>query len=270
MTTLLSPYAKILRGQRPVPVATSTGAAVEARALSKRFGSRAVLQDVHLEIARGKSVAIVGRSGCGKSTLLRLLAGLELPDTGGAWIDGTAVRAAAPRLRVMFQEARLLPWKRVLDNVQAGLPRNQRELAAETLEHVGLAGRQRDWPTTLSGGQQQRVALARALAARPDVLLLDEPLGALDALTRLEMQILLERLWLEAGFTLVLVTHDVEEAVLLADEVYVMADGNWATRVTVNLPRPRDRAHPTFIRYREEVRRAILARSDVGGAVGAE
>lgn len=235
------------------------GGRVEVRSLSKSFGSRLVLQDLNLEVSAGESVAIVGRSGCGKSTFLRLLAGLETPDTGGIWINDAGVRPADSRLRVMFQESRLLPWKRVIDNVGAGLPPAARARADATLADVGLADRRGDWPGALSGGQQQRVALARALAARPELLLLDEPLGALDALTRLEMQSLIERLWREAGFTLLLVTHDVDEAIALADRVIVMADGNWSLTAEVNLPRPRNRADPTFVRHRESILRAIFA-----------
>jgi sulfonate transport system ATP-binding protein len=155
---------------------------------------------------------------------------------------------------MMFQDARLLPWRRVLANVALGLPMERREDATGALTEVGLAERGGDWPSILSGGQRQRVALARALASRPNVLLLDEPLGALDALTRLEMQSLIERVWQEHGFTAVLVTHDVEEAVALADRIIVLAEGTVALDMRVDLPRPRDHAARRFT----EIKRAIL------------
>lgn len=210
----------------------SEGAALSLRALQKSYGSRQVLHGVDLRLSPGEFVAIVGRSGCGKSTLLRAIAGLETLD-GGA-IEG------ADTLRMMFQEARLLPWKSVLDNVRLGLAED-RGGALEALAAVGLHDRAGDWPSSLSGGQRQRVALARALVHRPPLLLLDEPLGALDALTRIEMQRLIESLWLARGFTAVLVTHDVQEALALADRVLVIEQGSIALDVAVDLPRPRQR-----------------------------
>jgi sulfonate transport system ATP-binding protein len=237
------------------------GATLAARGLSKSFGDRSVLRDLSLNVSAGECVAIVGRSGCGKSTLLRLLAGLDRVNAGEILLDDTRVSGPNSRCRVMFQESRLLPWKRVLANVSLGLPRDQRDRATAALAAVGLAGRERDWPVVLSGGQQQRVALARAIASQPDLLLLDEPLGALDALTRLEMQALLERLWQEAGFTMIVVTHDVEEAIALADRVLVMDEGRWSLDVRVSLPRPRDRSDPEFARRRKEILAAILGRA---------
>ena len=212
--------------------ASTQGAALAIRDIRKVFGERVVLYHIDLRLAPGEFVAIVGRSGCGKSTLLRAVAGLETLD-GGA-IDG------ARDVRMMFQEARLLPWKSVLDNVRLGLKDDQ-GAALEALKAVGLAERAADWPAALSGGQRQRVALARALVHRPPLLLLDEPLGALDALTRIEMQRLIESLWLARGFTAVLVTHDVQEAVALADRVLVIEGGRIALDVAVDLPRPRQR-----------------------------
>jgi sulfonate transport system ATP-binding protein len=212
--------------------ASTQGAALAIRDIRKVFGERVVLDHIDLRLAPGEFVAIVGRSGCGKSTLLRAVAGLETLD-GGA-IDG------ARDVRMMFQEARLLPWKSVLDNVRLGLKDDQ-GAALEALKAVGLAERAADWPAALSGGQRQRVALARALVHRPPLLLLDEPLGALDALTRIEMQRLIESLWLARGFTAVLVTHDVQEAVALADRVLVIEGGRIALDVAVDLPRPRQR-----------------------------
>jgi sulfonate transport system ATP-binding protein len=203
-----------------------------------------VLRGIDLDIAAGEFVAIVGRSGCGKSTLLRLIAGLESADAGDLRFDGAAPGVGDARL--MFQEPRLLPWARVLDNVEVGLgsrrrDRPARDAAREKLAEVGLAARAHEWPARLSGGQKQRVALARALASRPRLLALDEPLGALDALTRIEMQDLLARVWQDEGFTAVLVTHDVTEAVALADRVVVLEAGTIALDLPITLPRPRRR-----------------------------
>jgi sulfonate transport system ATP-binding protein len=158
----------------------------------------------------------------------------------------------------MFQDSRLLPWKSVIDNVGLGLHDNWQEKALWALEKVGLKDRAKEWPSVLSGGQRQRVSLARALVNQPRLLLLDEPLGALDALTRLEMQHLIENLWLERGFTAFLVTHDVEEAVALADRIVVIEEGGIALDLPVNLPRPRDRASEAFVNIREAVLEKVM------------
>ncbi|WP_022982676.1 ATP-binding cassette domain-containing protein [Ideonella sp. B508-1] len=253
----------------PVAVAApadQTGLAVSLRGLSKRYGERTVLQDVDLDIAPGEFVAIVGRSGCGKSTLLRHLAALEASDAGELRFDGQlAGHRLSPDVRLMYQDARLLPWKRVLDNVALGLSGPQaREQALAALAAVGLAERAHDWPWVLSGGQRQRVALARALVHRPRLLLLDEPLGALDALTRIEMHQLIERLWRAQGFTAVLVTHDVGEAVALADRVLLIEDQHVAFDEAVALPRPRPRGHADFAALEDRVLQRVLQ----GGAAG--
>ena len=233
---------------RHTPAEPAGGAAVDAQQLSKAYGARQVLHDVDLRIAPGEFVALVGRSGCGKSTLLRLIAALESPDAGRIRLDG-ATRAAdaqgpASDVRIMFQDARLLPWKNVLNNVALGLTsRDAAERARDALAQVGLADRAREWPAVLSGGQRQRVALARALVHTPRLLLLDEPLGALDALTRIEMQRLIENLWRRHGFTALLVTHDVCEAIALADRV--------------PLPRPRSRG-PGFAHHEERLLNRVL------------
>jgi sulfonate transport system ATP-binding protein len=219
------------------------GAALDLRGLTKRYAGRTVLDGVNLRIRPGEFVAVVGRSGCGKSTLLRAIAGLETPDEGQVEIGGIQGDAAA--LRMMFQEARLLPWKTVLQNVALGL-KGADEQARAALESVGLLGRAGEWPSVLSGGQRQRIALARALVHTPRVLLLDEPLGALDALTRIEMQGLIARLWAERGFTAVLVTHDVQEAVTLADRILLIEDGRVAMDLEVALARPRTRGTADF------------------------
>ena len=232
----------------PVPRISSSGSGVSLRDVTKSFGAHHVLRGIDLDIAAGAFIAIVGRSGCGKSTLLRLIAGLDSPTDGSITIDDQA-DGWSDGVRLMFQEPRLLPWERVVGNVAVGLThahdrRDRDRQAAEVLSQVGLAGRERDWPGVLSGGQKQRVALARALASHPRLLALDEPLGALDALTRIEMQELIEHVWQEKGFTAIVVTHDVAEAVALADRILLLEDGAVAMDVTVDLPRPRRRGDP--------------------------
>jgi sulfonate transport system ATP-binding protein len=215
-----------------------------------------------LECWKPPFVAIIGHSGCGKSTLLRLIAGLDAPDAGAIDFDGGA--EVVPRM--MFQEPRLLPWANVIANVEVDLGARRRELnawrrALDALAAVGLADRAADWPGTLSGGQKQRVALARALVSRPRVLALDEPLGALDALTRIEMQSLLEAAWRREGFTASLVTHDVAEAVTLADRIALLEDGAVALDLDVALPRPRLRGSPEFGRLEETILDRLLGPS---------
>jgi sulfonate transport system ATP-binding protein len=199
--------------------APSRTPAIDLRAVSKSYGEAPVLDGLDLDIAAGQVVALLGRSGSGKSTLLRLLAGLDHDATGAVTVTGT--------VSVAFQEPRLLPWRRVWRNVVLGLdsPEDGRENALAALEQVELAEVADRWPLTLSGGQAQRVSLARALARRPDVLLLDEPFGALDALTRSSMHALLRRLFAEHRPTTLLVTHDVDEALAIADRVLVLRDG---------------------------------------------
>ena len=205
----------------------------------KAFGARHIIKGIHLDIAAGEFVAIVGRSGCGKSTLLRLLAQLDKVSDGQivSFDHSDAERLAATRL--MFQDARVLPWKTVLENVGLGLDGDWKPRAYKALADVGLAERAHDWPSSLSGGQKQRVALARALIHQPKVLLLDEPLGALDALTRLEMQQLITKLWRQYGFTVVLVTHDINEAVLTAERVVLIEQGQIDLDIPIRLPYPR-------------------------------
>jgi sulfonate transport system ATP-binding protein len=229
--------------------------------VSKRFGANLALSPVSLELGRGEVVAIVGRSGSGKSTLLRLIAGLDAPSSGQIFIEGEPLRPGLnPRARLMFQDAALLPWLSVFENVllATGRGRDRRQVARNTLEHVGLGARESEWPLILSGGQRQRVALARALASEAELILFDEPLGALDALTRLEMQNLIERLWLESRFTAVLVTHDVEEAVALADRVLVMEGGKLIFETAVDLDRPRVRSSRLFIDLKETVLSQVM------------
>ena len=225
-----------------VPTPPATGLPVALEGVGKSFGTREVLNDIDLQIRPGEFVAVVGRSGCGKSTLLRLLAGLDTASRGSLRAGADALDTHRDDVRIMYQDARLLPWKRVLDNVALGLGgTDARERARAALAQVGLADRAGDWPAVLSGGQRQRVALARALVHAPRLLLLDEPLGALDALTRLEMHELIAQLWSRQRFTALLVTHDVAEAVALADRVLLIEDGRIALDEPVPLPRPRHR-----------------------------
>ncbi|WP_126429162.1 ATP-binding cassette domain-containing protein [Brevibacillus marinus] len=222
------------------------GKSVELKKLTKRFGEQTVLQEMDLYVKPGDFVAIVGKSGCGKSTLLRLLAGLEQPSSGEVCVDGQPLKGLNSEARIMFQDARLLPWKTVIDNVGIGLKGEWKTKAEKLLAQVGLADRANEWPAVLSGGQRQRVALARALVTEPHLLLLDEPLGALDALTRIEMQRLIEQIWSQQKFTALLVTHDVEEAVALADRVVLIEQGNIVLDIPIDLPRPRMRSSSKF------------------------
>jgi sulfonate transport system ATP-binding protein len=204
--------------------------------VNKWYGTRRILDDISLEIRAHEIVALVGRSGCGKSTVLRVLAGLSADHTGNREVTG------APA--VAFQEPRLFPWRDVLTNVLYGLNRTTmsrdaaRTRSEQALAEIGLADHADAWPLTLSGGQAQRVSLARALVAEPQLLLLDEPFGALDALTRLSMRALLLDLWRRHGFGVLLVTHDVDEAIELADRVLVLEDGRVAHSITIESPRP--------------------------------
>jgi sulfonate transport system ATP-binding protein len=238
------------------------GVRVALQGLRKSYPGRQVLSAVNFEVQAGEFIAVVGRSGCGKSTLLRLIAGLEAADDGQIAFGRDDGSSHKPDTRVMFQDARLLPWKRVLDNVALGL-RNSSACASDALQKVRLLERARDWPAVLSGGQRQRVALARALVHDPELLLLDEPLGALDALTRIEMQQLIESLWQQRGFTALLVTHDVQEAIVLADRVILIEDGRITLDERIALPRPRARGNPVFAQIEERILARVL-RSPAG------
>jgi sulfonate transport system ATP-binding protein len=211
------------------------GPVVVARGVSRRFGTRTVLDGIDLELAPGEFVALLGRSGTGKSTLLRALAGLD---------PGVSGEIAVPERRaVVFQDPRLLPWARVLNNVVLGL--NGPGVADQgraALREVGLDGHERDWPKTLSGGEAQRAALARALVREPELMLLDEPFGALDALTRIRMHALLHQLCARHRPAVLLVTHDVDEAIQLADRMLVLDGGHLILDTPVALPAPRVRS----------------------------
>ncbi|WP_343653750.1 ATP-binding cassette domain-containing protein [Herbaspirillum sp.] len=236
--------------------AAGGGVGLKLRAVSKAFSGRTVLHDIDLDIASGEFVAIVGRSGCGKSTLLRLVAQLDAASGGEVVYEHDS--GGDPEVRIMFQDARLLPWKRVQANVALGLSRQHAPLALHALQQVGLDQRAGEWPAVLSGGQRQRVALARALVHDPQLLLLDEPLGALDALTRIEMQALIESLWRERGFTALLVTHDVQEAVALADRVLLIEDGRVTLDQRITLARPRSRGQAQFAALEASILARVL------------
>ncbi len=222
------------------------GLAVATRGVRRRFGEREVLRGLDVDLRPGEFVALLGRSGSGKSTFLRALAGLD---------PGAEGEIHVPRRRsVVFQDARLLPWASVLRNVTLGLDSPDADAAGrDALAEVGLLGHEQDWPKTLSGGEAQRAALARALVRSPDLLLLDEPFGALDALTRIRMHVLVQRLCARHHPAVLLVTHDVDEAVLLADRVLVLTDGVISLDVPVEVPSPRLRSDASFIQLRSRL-----------------
>ncbi len=225
---------------------------VRVRSLSRGFGARTVLNGLNLEIGEGEFVALLGRSGSGKSTLLRALASLDRDVAGSGLIE------VPQHSSVVFQDARLLPWQRVLDNVILGLRGPQApQRGRAALAEVGLAGREQAWPNELSGGEQQRVALARALVSEPELLLADEPFGALDALTRLRMHHLLRELCARHRPAVLLVTHDVDEAITLADRVLLIDEGRIGVDLTIDLPAPRSPRQPNFLVYRESLLQSL-------------
>jgi len=246
----------------PRPAARRGHAAgMRIEGLEKSFSGNVVLRGLDLDVPAGQFLAIVGKRGCGKSTLLRLHAGLDEPSAGTiTYTGGEATRRHA---RIVFQEPRLLPWASVRDNVVVGLGQgvpvtSARDAALAALAEVQLADRADEWPSRLSGGQRQRVALARALVSRPDFLAMDEPLGALDALTRITMQALIQRVWQEQGFTAIFVTHDVAEAVSLADRVIVLDEGRVALDVPVPQARPRERGSAELAALEAALLKAIF------------
>ncbi|ATN34437.1 aliphatic sulfonate ABC transporter ATP-binding protein [Rhizobium sp. ACO-34A] len=245
------------------PAGASGPVALSLRHVDKRFGSNHVLRSIDLDVPAGQFLAIVGKSGCGKSTLLRLLVGLDQPSAGTISFRDTVNDSASANARIVFQEPRLLPWASVIDNVVVGLGEGvSREVALresrEALRDVQLAEKAGEWPAKLSGGQRQRVALARALVSHPGLLVLDEPLGALDALTRITMQQLIGRVWKELGFTAVLVTHDVSEAVNLADRVIVLDQGRIALDLDIPAQHPRNHGDPELAALERQLLDAIL------------
>lgn len=237
---------------------------LELAHLSKVYpNGTAALQEFNLSVADGEAVAIVGGSGCGKSTLLRLIAGLDQPTTGDVKVDGERISQPHPAVGLVFQEPRLLPWLTVGDNVGFGLDgvpaAERRARVAAALASVGLSEQAGKWPREMSGGMAQRVALARALVTGPSVLLLDEPFSALDALTRSALQDHLVRLWETSRPTLVLVTHDIEEALVVAERVIVLRPrpGRIDAAIQVGLPYPRDRDAKDFEQHKHELRGAL-------------
>jgi sulfonate transport system ATP-binding protein len=240
---------------------TPTSAGFLTRGLIRTFGDRQVLRGIDLEVQPGEFVALLGRSGSGKSTMLRALAGLDRDASGDVFVPA--------RRAVVFQDPRLLPWSSVLNNVILG----QKGAAAEergrqALREVGLDGHEKDWPKTLSGGEAQRASLARALVREPQLLLLDEPFGALDALTRIKMHALVQELCARHLPTVLLVTHDVDEAVLLADRILVLTDGVISLDVSVDLPSPRLRSEDGFGALRSRLLRELGIDEVAAGAHG--
>jgi len=240
------------------------GSNLELRGVSHSFDFEGaplpVLDRIHLRVERGEFVALLGPSGCGKSTLLRLVAGLEPPSDGELLVEGKPIVGPDPSRVVVFQDPTLFPWRNVWDNVALGLEaqgllKSRRARVDETLRLVGLTGFAKAYPHQLSGGMAQRVALARALVNDPEMLILDEPLGKLDSLTRLTMQGEIVNLWRNAGFTTLLVTHDIEEALLMATRIVVLSERPAAVKADIRLdkPYPRHRGDPDLVAKRQEI-----------------
>jgi NitT/TauT family transport system ATP-binding protein len=248
----------------PAAVEAVAGSNLELRGVSHRFDLEGaplpVLDRIHLRVERGEFVAFLGPSGCGKSTLLRLVAGLEPPSEGELVVEGEPILGPDPSRVVVFQDPTLFPWRNVWDNVALGLEaqgllKSRRARVDQTLRLVGLTGFAKAYPHQLSGGMAQRVALARALVNDPEMLILDEPLGKLDSLTRLTMQGEIVNLWRNAGFTTLLVTHDIEEALLMATRIVVLSERPAAMKADIRLdkPYPRHRGDPDLVAKRQEI-----------------
>jgi sulfonate transport system ATP-binding protein len=249
--------------------AINSQAALAIRAVSKSYRvdgrTLQVLSRIALDIAPGEFVSVVGASGCGKSTLLRLIVGLDIEYEGAILLDGRRIEEPGPERGIVFQDHRLFPWLTVAGNIALGLEAanlptaEQHQRVAENIALVGLQGFENAYPHQLSGGMAQRAAIARALVGQPEILLLDEPLGALDSLTRAYLQEELLRIWRQGTVTMIMVTHDVEEAVYLSDRVVVMEPrpGRISAVLPVDLPRPRDRAAADFVRLKERILRAL-------------
>ncbi len=232
-------------------------------AISKHYTTEPILRNLSLEIQPGEIISLVGPSGCGKSTLLRLISGLDREHEGQILVDGNIIREPNRTVGLMFQEPRLFPWLEVRDNIAFGLAPERRKhsqkLVNELLEQVGLSESAKLLPRQLSGGMAQRVALARALAGEPGLLLLDEPFSALDAFTRMRLQEVVLAIWLRYQPTMLLVTHDIDEALYLSDRVVILAEKPASVQkiIEVGLERPRDRRHPELLRLRSELLEAL-------------
>ncbi|MDE1150260.1 MAG: ABC transporter ATP-binding protein [Azospirillaceae bacterium] len=249
----------------PAPRARSHASDLVVRGVSKAFRidgrDLPVLEDISLTVEPGQFVTLVGASGCGKSTLLRLIAGLDRDYQGEIRVGGRSVTGPSLNRGLIFQDHRLFPWLTVAENVAMAFEMrdldhvDKRRLVQEHLKLVGLSGFEKAYPHQLSGGMAQRAAIARALVNEPEILLLDEPLGAVDALTRIHLQNELQRIWLEKGITMIMVTHDIEEALLLGDQVVVLQPrpGRIRRTIDVTLPHPRDREDRTLARLKKEI-----------------
>ncbi|MDQ0777249.1 sulfonate transport system ATP-binding protein [Streptomyces aurantiacus] len=236
---------------------TDAAPTVRLRGLTRSFDGRTVLDHVDLDLPAGQLTALLGHSGSGKSTLLRAIAGLDHEVVGSGGLS------APDRVSVVFQDSRLLPWRRVLDNVLLGADgKEAAERGRAALAEVGLAGRERAWPNELSGGEAQRAALARSLVREPELLLADEPFGALDALTRIRMHGLLRELWERHRPSVLLVTHDVDEAIVLADRVLVLDQGRIGLDLAIDRPHPRSYRDPLLGEYRERLLAALGVTED--------
>ena len=256
------------KSQKKTSDASPQGADVKVLNLSKWFGGPnnrlKALENVTMEVPKGAFFSVVGQSGCGKTTLLRLIAGLETPSRGRIEVDGRQVEGTGWERGLIFQEPRLFPWATVEHNVRLGLPDRDSsvwpDLVAELLELVGLEGFAAAFPRKLSGGMAQRVALARALASTPRVLLLDEPLGALDAVTRARMQKELLGIWHKRKITMLAVTHDLDEAILLSTHIVVLSErpGTVKSVIPIQMEYPRDRTSMEFNRFKQELVKLLL------------
>lgn len=230
-----------------------------SKSFAQRSGTVQALGKIDLRIEPGEFISIVGGSGCGKSTLLRIIAGFETDYIGKVALDGKAISKPGLDRGMVFQEHRLLPWLTVEQNIALGLnglrSKEVRERIDEHLALVGLEGFAKAYPAQLSGGMSQRVAIARALVNQPKILLLDEPFGALDAMTKILMQNEILRIWLAEKMTMILVTHDIDEAVFLGDKVVIMSSrpGTIRNTLSIELPHPRDRLSPDFMAYRKDI-----------------
>lgn len=243
--------------------------------ISKTFtidkGSLPVLEDINLSFHQGEFISIVGTSGCGKSTLLKMIIGLEAPTTGQITLAGRVVTKPSVDCGMVFQEARLFPWLTVEENIEFGITKKiskaeKKQLVTQHIELVGLSGFEKALPKQLSGGMQQRVSIARALVNKPDVLLLDEPFGALDALTRINMQNEVLKLWEHEKKTMILVTHDIDEAIFLSDRIVVLSSrpGRVMDIIDVDLPRPRERSSDDFLKIRGTIFKYLMRNAGSG------